>query len=52
VLAGREDELDTFTVALGRLGKGVHARSVILDGIRGVGNVPLHRSPTRLRSCG
>jgi hypothetical protein len=24
VLAGREDELDTFTVALGRLGKGVH----------------------------
>jgi hypothetical protein len=43
VLAGREDELDTFTVALGRLGKGVHARSMILDGVRGVGKTVLLR---------
>jgi hypothetical protein len=43
VLAGREDELDTFTVALGRLGKGVHARSMILDGVRGAGKTVLLR---------
>jgi hypothetical protein len=43
VLAGCEDELDTFTVALGRLGKGVHARSMILDGVRGVGKTVLLR---------
>ena len=43
VLAGREEELDTFTVALGRLGKGVHARSMILDGVRGVGKTVLLR---------
>jgi hypothetical protein len=35
-LVGRDGELDTFTVALGRLGKGVHARSMILDGVRGL----------------
>jgi Cdc6-like AAA superfamily ATPase len=46
VLAGREEELDTSTVALGRLGKGVHARSMILDGVRGVGKTVL------LRECG
>ena len=43
VLAGREQELDTSTVALGRLGKGVHARSMILDGVRGVGKTVLLR---------
>ncbi len=43
VLAGREEELDTFTVALGRLGKGIHARSMILDGVRGVGKTVLLR---------
>jgi AAA ATPase domain len=43
VLAGREEELDAFTVALGRLGKGVHARSMILDGVRGVGKTVLLR---------
>jgi hypothetical protein len=42
-LVGREAELDTFTVALGRLGKGVHARSMILDGVRGVGKTVLLR---------
>jgi hypothetical protein len=42
-LVGREEELDTFTVALGRLGKGVHARSMILDGVRGVGKTVLLR---------
>ena len=45
-LVGREDELDTFTVALGRLGKGIHARSMILDGVRGVGKtVPTTTGP-------
>jgi hypothetical protein len=43
MLAGREGELDTFTVALGRLGKGIHARSIILDGVRGVGKTVLLR---------
>ncbi len=43
VLAGREEELDTFTVALGRLGKGIHARSIILDGVRGVGKTVMLR---------
>ena len=38
MLAGREGELDTFTVALGRLGKGIHARSMILDGVSGLGS--------------
>ena len=42
-LVGREHELDTFTVALARLGKGVHARSMILDGVRGVGKTVLLR---------
>lgn len=43
VLVGREEELDGFTVALRRLSKGVHARSVILDGVRGVGKTVLLR---------
>jgi hypothetical protein len=42
-LVGREQELDAFTVALSRLGKGVHARSMILDGVRGVGKTVLLR---------
>jgi Cdc6-like AAA superfamily ATPase len=42
-LVGREEELDGFTVALARLGKGVHARSMILDGVRGVGKTVLLR---------
>jgi hypothetical protein len=42
-LVGRQDELDAFTVALARLGKGVHARSMILDGVRGVGKTVLLR---------
>jgi hypothetical protein len=42
-LVGREQELDVFTVALSRLGKGVHARSMILDGVRGVGKTVLLR---------
>jgi AAA ATPase domain len=43
VLAGREEELDTFTIALKRLAKGIHARSMILDGVRGVGKTVLLR---------
>jgi AAA ATPase domain len=42
-LVGREQELDAFTVALSRLGRGVHARSMILDGVRGVGKTVLLR---------
>ena len=43
VLVGREEELDSFTVALKRLGRGIHARSMILDGARGVGKTVLLR---------
>ncbi|MGH2905081.1 MAG: ATP-binding protein [Solirubrobacteraceae bacterium] len=42
-LVGRDQELDAFAVALSRLGKGVHARSMILDGVRGVGKTVLLR---------
>jgi AAA ATPase domain len=42
-LVGRDEELDTFTIALARLDKGVHARSIILDGVRGVGKTVLLR---------
>jgi hypothetical protein len=42
-LVGREREIEDFSVALTRLGKGVHARSVILDGFRGVGKTVLLR---------
>src|SRR5271167_4279689 len=36
-LTGREAELDAFTTGLTRLGRGLHARSSILSGLRGVG---------------
>jgi hypothetical protein len=42
-LVGREEELDGFSVALTRLGRGLHARSLILDGFRGVGKTVLLR---------
>lgn len=41
LLAGRETELDDFTVALERLAAGRHARSFVLDGLRGVGKTVL-----------
>jgi hypothetical protein len=41
LLAGREAELDDFTVALERLGAGQFARSFVLDGLRGVGKTVL-----------
>src|SRR5215831_4977301 len=42
-LVGRDPELEAFSVALSRLGKGIHARGMILDGIRGVGKTVLLR---------
>jgi hypothetical protein len=41
LLAGRQAELDDFTVALERLGAGRFARSFVLDGLRGVGKTVL-----------
>jgi hypothetical protein len=41
LLAGREAELDDFTIALERLGAGRFARSFVLDGLRGVGKTVL-----------
>lgn len=42
-LVGRDHEVDEFAVALTRLGTGVHARSMLLDGFRGVGKTVLLR---------
>src|SRR5690348_13127595 len=42
-LVGRDSELDAFRVALARLGNGMHARSIVLDGVRGVGKTVLLR---------
>ena len=42
-LVGRDHEVDEFGVALARLGTGVHARSMLLDGFRGVGKTVLLR---------
>lgn len=41
LLAGREAELDDFSVAFKRLGAGQFARSFVLDGLRGVGKTVL-----------
>jgi hypothetical protein len=41
LLAGRESELEDFTVAFERLAGGRFARSFILDGLRGVGKTVL-----------
>ncbi len=41
VLVGREAELDTFDVLLGRLGEGRTAQSLIVVGLRGVGKTVL-----------
>jgi hypothetical protein len=40
-LVGRDREIDAFRVALTRLKRGDHSRSVILDGLRGVGKTVL-----------
>ncbi len=40
-LVGREEVLSAFDVALARLAQGRHARSIILDGLRGVGKTVL-----------
>jgi hypothetical protein len=40
-LVGREDASTEFEVALARLADGRHARSIILDGLRGVGKTVL-----------
>jgi len=41
LLAGRESELEDFTVAFERLAGGRFARSFVLDGLRGVGKTVL-----------
>jgi hypothetical protein len=41
LLAGRDAELEDFSVAFRRLGAGQYARSFILDGLRGVGKTVL-----------
>jgi hypothetical protein len=42
-LVGRDHEIDEFRVSLARLGQGRHARSMLLDGFRGVGKTVLLR---------
>jgi Cdc6-like AAA superfamily ATPase len=41
LLAGRDAELDDFSVAFERLAAGQFARSFVLDGLRGVGKTVL-----------
>ncbi|TXL74085.1 ATP-binding protein [Vineibacter terrae] len=40
-LAGRDDVLEQASIAVDRIGKGLHARSLILVGLRGVGKTVL-----------
>ncbi len=42
-LVGRDQEIEAFRVALTRLSRRIHARSVLLDGFRGVGKTVLLR---------
>jgi hypothetical protein len=52
-LTGRERELEAFSVALTRLGRGAHSRSMILSGLRGVGKtVLLHEFDASAREKG
>jgi Cdc6-like AAA superfamily ATPase len=47
-LVGREHEIHEFGVVLARLGAGIHARSVLLDGFRGVGTTVLLRESSHV----
>src|SRR3954454_19690952 len=52
-LVGRDREIEAFGVTLARLKRGDHARSVILDGLRGVGKtVPLNEFDVMAREQG
>jgi len=44
-LVGRDDELQSFDVAVQRLGMGRHDRSILLSGLRGVGKTVLYHAP-------